>query len=190
MGRKIFVSYKYADSSVKQLSPSWLKITTVRDYVDLLEEKLDRTSNIYKGESDGEDLSYLSEYTIEKKLKDRIWDSTVTIVFISPNMKESYKLEKNQWIPREISYSLRKVTRGGKTSQSNSLIAVVLPDSNGFYNYANYSTYHFKIIQKNIDCGYAVKVNWNDFINNISYYISKADRSKEFYESIKVVNID
>lgn len=190
MGRKIFVSYKYADSNVKQLDPVWLKTTTARDYVDLFEKKLDKTNHIYKGESDGEDLSMLSESTIYEKLKYRIWDSTVTIVFISPNMKEPYKLEKNQWIPREISYSLRKVPRGGKTSQSNSLIAVVLPDSNGLYNYANYSTYLFKIIQKNIDNGYAVKVNWNDFINDVSYYVSRADTRKEHFESQKVVNID
>lgn len=107
--------------------------STVRDYVTKFEEILDPSDNIYKGESEGEDLSSLSEETIWKKLKDRIYDSSVTVVFISPEMKESWKAEKDQWIPWEISYSLKEVSRKNKngdavTSRSNAMVAVVLPD--------------------------------------------------------------
>lgn len=53
MGRKIFISYKYADDNVAPLSDSlWCKKTTVRDYVDKLETYFDLTTHIYKGESD------------------------------------------------------------------------------------------------------------------------------------------
>lgn len=38
--------------------------STVRNYVTKFEEILDPSDNIYKGESDGEDLSNLSEATI------------------------------------------------------------------------------------------------------------------------------
>lgn len=80
MGKKIFVSYKYGDSQVENLTI--YENSTVRDYVTKFEEILDPSDNIYKGESDGEDLSILSEETIWKKLKDRIYDSSVTVVFI------------------------------------------------------------------------------------------------------------
>lgn len=75
MGKKIFVSYKYADSDVQALgNKSWWETTTVRDYVDKLETYFDRYSDhIYKGESDDEDLSYLSEDQIWEKLKGRFY---------------------------------------------------------------------------------------------------------------------
>lgn len=141
--------------------------STVRDYVTKFEEILDPSDNIYKGESEGEDLSSLSEETIWEKLKDRIYDSSVTVVFISPEMKESWKAEKDQWIPWEISYSLKEVSRKNKngdavTSRSNAMVAVVLPDIYGSYSYyleskncceSGCTTHHtdklFSIIRKN-----------------------------------------
>lgn len=138
MGKKIFVSYKYGDSQVENISI--FENSTVRDYVTKFEEILDSSDNIYKGESDGEDLSILSKDTIWKKLKDRIYDSSVTVIFISPGMKENWRSENNQWIPWEISYSLKEVSRKNKngdsvTSRSNAMVAVVLPDENGSYAY-------------------------------------------------------
>ena len=87
----------------------------MRDYVTKFEEVLDPSDNIYKGESEGEDLSLLSEGTIWEKLKNRIYDSSVTVIFISTGMKESWNSEKNQWIPWEISYSLKETSRKIKT---------------------------------------------------------------------------
>ena len=165
MGKKIFVSYKYGDDQVENLS--YYENSTVRDYVTKFEDVLDSSDNIYKGESDGEDLSVLSDDTIWKKLKDRIYDSSVTVIFISPGMKENWKLERDQWIPWEISYSLKEVSRKNKngqavTSRSNAMLAVVLPDSNGSYSYylesrnccgSGCTTHHtdklFSIIRKN-----------------------------------------
>ena len=138
LGRKIFVSYKYADNSVKNLS--LYKDSTVRDYVTEFEQMIDKTDHIYKGESDGEDLSKLNEETIWKKLRDRIYDSSLTIVFISPQMRDETKSDKEQWIPWEISYSLKEPSRKNKNgdnveSKTNAMLAVVLPDTNGEYSY-------------------------------------------------------
>ena len=113
--------------------PFYNSCTTVRSYVDRMESYFDQTTNIYKGESNNEDLSYFTENTIWEKLKDRIYDSSVTIVMISPNMKESYKSENAQWIPWEIAYSLRETTRGDRNSHTNAVLAVVLPDKSHQY---------------------------------------------------------
>lgn len=138
MGSKIFVSYKYSDNQVENLSD--YEDSTVRDYVDEFECKLDSSDNIYKGESDDEDLSGLSDNTIWEKLKDRIYDSSVTVIFISPGMKEKWKVDRDQWIPWEVSYSLKETSRRNKngdaiTSHSNAMVAVVLPDLAGSYSY-------------------------------------------------------
>ena len=138
MGKKIFISYKYADDQVQNLVKG--KNSTVRDYVDKIEKKIGSSNDIFKGESDGEDLSNLSDDVIWEKLKSRIYDSSVTIVFISPGMKESGKKERDQWIPWEVSYSLKEMSRTNQigksiTSHSNAMLAVVLPDENGSYSY-------------------------------------------------------
>ena len=143
MGHKIFISYKYADPNVRKITNHWER-DTVRDYVDALEKYIkDKSEHVYKGESDGEDLSALTEEKIWSILKDRIYDSTLTIVMISPNMKGSTK-ERNQWIPWEISYSLKEVSRKNKagnmvTSSSNAILAIVVPDSVGSYSYYTYN---------------------------------------------------
>ena len=160
MGKKIFVSYKYADTDVEELSGHSLwNPTKVRDYVDKIENYLDSTNHIYKGESDDEDLSYLSEDTIWNKLRDRIFDSSVTIVMISPKMKLINRSDRSQWIPWEVSFSLKETTRNDRTSHTNAILAIVLPNSYGSSDYyltqeaCGSITHHtdilFKIIRDN-----------------------------------------
>ena len=174
MGRKIFVSYKYHDTNVEKLTNTY-GATKAADYVDYIQKYLfnSASDNIYKGEKSDEDLSYKSEFYIWEHLKDKIYDSTVTIVLVSPNMKEPYKWEKSQWIPWEISYSVKKTTRAGRTSQRNALLVVVLPDRNGNYYYFD-NLLLFKILQKNIDNGLAYLVRWNFFKTYPNICIDKA----------------
>lgn len=173
MGKKIFVSYKYSDSKVLDLNihenvrDFWGNIikqkvtTTARHYVDKIDKMIEAEDNIFKGEDDGEDLSSLQDSTIGSKLGDKIFDSTVTIVLISKGMKEDNVPEKDQWIPWEVSYSLREQSRQGRTSKTNAVLAVVLPDEAGSYGYfmtsnpaCNSITYHterlFRILSENM----------------------------------------
>lgn len=204
MGHKIFVSYKYWDINVAPLAGYSYGLPTARDYVSYIDDVISNSSgHIFKGEDDNTDLTYLSDNMIWEKLKDRIYDSSLTIVLISPNMKDNTKSESVQWIPWEVSFSLRQTTRKDRTSGTNAMLAVVLPDKDNLYDYYYTTTPEgtiqhnrrrlFSIIQNNMFNeknpsikyvngrkvysgyhSYIHSVKWSDFIKNMDYYINIA----------------
>lgn len=171
MGRKIFVSYKYKDEKVNDLSNFYFeevegkmvfntRKTRVRDYVNKLQEKIG-SEHVNLGEKDNEGLDEFSDENIETELKKRIRQCSTTIVLISKGMKVSTIIEKEQWIPWEVSYSLRTVPTGGNTKQMNTVLGIVLPDESGTYEWyyqsnpnCNSITHHtskiFKILRSNM----------------------------------------
>lgn len=227
MGRNAFVSYKYADQKVQDLELFELvdflgskirrKITTtVRHYVDKVAEKLEKEDHIFKGEDDDESMESLSDSSIGTKLGDKIFYSSVTIVLISKGMKEPFKSEKDQWIPWEISYSLKQQDRQGQKSKTNGVIAVVLPDEQGSYDYyitkdaeCNCRSLNtpilFEILRKNMfnvkvpnrrlcngsyvytgDASYIPSIKWEDFIIKPSTYIDKAIELRDRKEEFEL----
>lgn len=111
MAHKTFVSYKYSES---------------RDLRDKIIERLGIDATYYKGEtSDSPNLSDYTTNTIRKNLADMIYDTSVMIVIVSPNMKQS------EWMEWEIKYALRDQTRNGRTSHADGVVCVV--KKNEFY---------------------------------------------------------
>lgn len=225
MGRKIFVSYKYGDSNVYPLA--WVtaqpfnvllggyRQTTVRHYVDELQNLLAHDDHINKGENDNESLDGFKDSTIASKLRDKIYDSSITLVMISPNMKDPYIPESEQWMPWEISYSLKEHSRNGRTSQTNAMIAIVLPDGMNSYSYfmttknccipgcINFQTGSlFSILQKNMfnrkvatimSCSYSTVIHSGEFsyIPAVGWYEFKNDISGNLGRAIRInENID
>ncbi len=73
--------------------------------------------------------------------------TSITIVLISPGMFDNVP-EIEQWIPWEISYSLKNKTRSDGSSNMNAVLAIVLPDRNGNYDYAMYSNHHHIFVKE------------------------------------------
>ena len=184
VGRKIFISYKYKDNDVRMLSdvtqPTW-----PCDYVDYIQRHVISSKYIYKGEKSNEDISDWSEERIWTHLKDKIHDSTVTIVLISPNMKDAGEWQRSQWIPWEISYSLRETPRNDRTSHNNAILAVILPNKNGSYDYYKKEKL-FPILKDNIDNGYIYVVTWDDFLRYPRVDIELAISYKEKTPKYKI----
>lgn len=105
MAHKTFISYKYSES---------------QNLRDKIINKLGTEATFYKGEtSKSPNLTDYTTTTIRNNLADMIYDTTVMIVIISPNMKQS------EWMEWEIKYALREQTRNGRTSHADGVICVV-----------------------------------------------------------------
>jgi hypothetical protein len=121
MAHKTFISYKYSEAQ------------RLRD--DII-EALGENASYYQGEtSDSPNLTDYTTETIREHLKDMIFDTTVTIVIISPHMTES------EWIDWEIEYSLREYSRNGRKSKSNGIVGVVMKVDGG-YDWLRTTTQH------------------------------------------------
>jgi hypothetical protein len=106
MAHKTFISYKYSEA---------------QNLRDRLINCLGEDSIYYKGEtSESPDLTDKKTETIKATLADMIYDTSVTIVIISPHMKES------KWIEWEIAYSLKSISRKGRTSKTNGILGVIM----------------------------------------------------------------
>jgi len=114
MARETFVSYKHSEAQV------------IRD--DIL-KALGEDATYYQGEtSDSPDLTDTSTENIKRNLADMIHGTSVTIVVISPNLKQS------NWIDWEIEYSLKEITREDNTSRTNGIVGVIMKH-NGDYTW-------------------------------------------------------
>lgn len=192
MARKTFISYKYSDV-VQGRGNNNLR--------DKIIARLGEDARFYKGENGyTENLSGYSAEYIKQVLKDKLYDTSVTIVIISPNMRNS------KWIEWELEYSLRNVTRGDRTSRPNGIIAVVQKSPYSWDDYSWAKSYYGdwntslmpSIIAKNrrnksafapysFSNHYIDIVTEDEFLKSPEYYIEAAyNKSKNtFYYDLK-----
>lgn len=112
MARKTFISYKYSEA---------------RDVRDTIIDALGDDATYYNGETaDSPDLTDTTVENIKKKLTDMMHGTSVTIVVVSPNLKDS------KWIDWEIEYSLKEITRVDSTSRTNGIVGVIKKVSGGY----------------------------------------------------------
>lgn len=112
MAHKTFISYKYSEA---------------RRLRDDIIDALGDDATYYMGEtSESPDLTDTSTENIKKNLKDMMYDTSVTIVILSPNMK------KSKWIDWEIEYCLKDITRKDRTSHTNDVVAVIMKVDNSY----------------------------------------------------------
>lgn len=191
MAHKTFISYKWSEA---------------RDLRDKIIDALGKEATYYKGEtSDSPDLSDTSTENIKKNLKDMMYDTSVTIVILSPNMK------KSKWIDWEIEYCVKNITRKSRTSHTNGIVGVIMKvDGNYSWFKSNGTNCHgtstvsydldkvYSIIAKNhynskpeqwhcnkcktydwLNGSYIAFVEEDDFLLNPSRYINNAyDKSE------------
>lgn len=183
MAHKTFISYKYSES---------------RGLRDRIIEALGKDATYYKGENvESKDMTGDKRETIRKNLADMMFDTSVTIVILSPNMRES------EWIGWEVSYCLKKIKRKDRKSQRNGVVAVI-KKVNGSYSWFKYSEdgstkYYMDkiqdIIAKNhfnsnppqkvdglydwLNGSYITFVEEGDFLNNPQKYIDNAYEKSE-----------
>ena len=134
MDGSIFISGKHTDKDV--YAGEYNQYKDVGSYVKELQSILKDglwESYFNIDETGDSGLSGLSDAQINQELEKRMHDSTVTIVLISPNMKEDGLDERQQWIPQEVAYSLS--TKRRAYDYPNAMMAIVLPDAKNSYDY-------------------------------------------------------
>ena len=120
MAHKTFISYKYSEAQETR---------------DRIIESLGDDATYYQGEtSDSPDLTDNTTETIKESLKDMMYGTSVLIVVISPNIKDS------KWIDWEIEYCLKRITRKNRTSQTNGVVAVIQKVNGGYGWFRSSST--------------------------------------------------
>ncbi len=191
MAHKTFISYKHSEA---------------KELRDRIIDALGDDAIYYKGEtSDSPDLTDTSTENIKKNLRDMMYDTSVTIVIISPRMKES------KWIDWEIEYCLKHETRKERTSHTNGIVGVIMKqngnydwfkktitnkdgcstssyDSNKVYDIINNN--RFNQVPKKYSCSvcktvnsltgsYIAYVEEDEFLNNPNKYINNAYNKSE-----------
>ena len=190
MAHKTFISYKYRD------------VVEDKEYYNLRDRiirKLGDDAKFYRGENSSSPyLGDLQTETIKRKLSDMIYDTSVMIVILSPNMKQS------DWMEWEIKYALRNQPRNDRKSHPNGIVAVVQKQetygfmSDGYAWFKNYLgnwdlSKTFSVIQSNRNNKKSMAPNYlsNNYIDIVTEDTFMLDPSRYIEDAYsKSQNID
>ena len=199
MARKTFVAYKYSEA---------------RGLRDEIVDALGDDATYYQGETaDSPDLTDTSVENIKTHLKDMLHGTSVTIVVVSPNLKDS------KWVDWEIEYSLKEITREDKTSRTNGVVGVIqkvnggyewlvsketkddgcsvrIIDSSIMYKIINENRYNLKGDEKyacencktysQLDGSYITLIEEDKFLSNPEKYIKNAYDKSENIDNFEI----
>ena len=199
MARKTFISYKYSEA---------------QDLRDTILDALGEDATYYTGETaESPDLTDTTTENIKQNLRDMMYNTSVTIIILSPKIKES------DWIDWEIEYCLKEISREGRTSKTNGIVGVVQKCDGGYDWLVSKSTKDdgctvrtvtqeplLGIINKNrfnrpnhghtcddcktfsqLDGSYISIIDEDDFLENPSKYIENAFEKSEIPEQFDLV---
>lgn len=188
MARKTFISYKYSES---------------RGLRDRIIQALGEDAKYYNGENGfSPDLTSYKANTIKEYLKDMIYNTSVTIVILSPHMRES------EWIDWEIEYSLKRISRNERTSKTNGVVCVVKKEL--YYGYGWFKDIcgnwdmkktfpiigenrnnlsNIQALYKGLALNYIDIVTEDDFLRNPAKYIEEAHKKAENVEYYKISKV-
>lgn len=199
MSRRVFISFRYSDGHA------------YKDYLSKLFSNTDTVINC----SESKDRSNLSEDSIKTYLYEKLRNTSVTIVLLTPEAIEHKKVytgfgyKIDDWIYDEIKYSLDD----RENNRCNGLIAVYTPEAEKFLisksensdtttikefnNLVRKNMFNIKprykhnqkegIFDSNTD-HYCSLVHWNKFVNDYDFYIELAANkrdNKELYDITK-----
>lgn len=197
MSRRVFISFRYNDDH------------KYKEYLSRLFSASDTVIN----HSESQDRSNMSEDTIKRYLYDKLRNTSVTIVLLTPqainHQKKStiYGYVYDDWMYDEIKYSLDD--RDG--NRCNGLIAVYTPEAKNlviestpnsesttirsFDNLVRKNMFNIRqnykhnpkagIYDSKLD-HYCSLVSWDTFINNFDYYIELAAKKRENKEQYDI----
>ena len=146
MAHKTFISYKWSEA---------------RNLRDRIIKAMGKNATYYQGEtSNSPDLTDYKTDTIKKHLKNMMWDTSVTIVIISPNMKQS------KWIDWELEYCLKRIPRKDRTSQTNGIVGVIMKVNGGYDWFINHLTNAHGVPVVNYNNNYLYPIIYNNHFNS------------------------
>ena len=129
---RIFVSYNQNDKDVKSICYDFKGLKNYEEDLKTVFINYDQSENLV---AERGNPANMTEEEIFAALDREMAGCDVTIVLLSPNMMDSDKPEREQWLPWEIAYSMNPSMRADPNVLPNAVLAIAVPDEDGKYDH-------------------------------------------------------